>query len=165
MDRPVCLPRKKLGNIMQRKKVLIVIGSESDREVMNKTAEVLSDFGIGYKIIVSSAHRNPEKTRKLAKGAERKGIKVIIAGAGMAAHLPGVIAAHTKLPVIGVPLSSLPFKGMDSFYSILQMPAGVPVATMSVGTAGAKNAGILAAQMLALSDDKLKKRLKKVGSR
>ena len=150
---------------MQKKQVLIVMGSESDREVMNKTAEVLSDFGIGFEMVVSSAHRNPEKTRKLAKEAEGKGVKVIIAGAGMAAHLPGVIAAHTKLPVIGVPLFSVPFKGMDSFYSILQMPAGVPVATMSVGKAGAKNAGILAAQMLALSDDKLRKKLKKVGSR
>ena len=150
---------------MKKNQVLIVIGSESDREVMNKTAEVLSNFGIGYDILVSSAHRNPEKTRKLAKEAERKGVKVIIAGAGMAAHLPGVIAAHTKLPVIGVPLSSLPFKGMDSFFSILQMPAGVPVATMSVGNAGAKNAGILAAEILALSDDKLRKMLKKVGSK
>jgi 5-(carboxyamino)imidazole ribonucleotide mutase len=150
---------------MQKKQVLIVMGSESDREVMNKTAEVLSDFGIGFEMVVSSAHRNPEKTRKLAKEAERKGIKVIIAGAGMAAHLPGVIAAHTKLPVIGVPLSSLPFKGTDSFFSILQMPSGVPVATMSVGNAGAKNAAILAAQILALSDDKIKKKLKKVGRR
>jgi len=150
---------------MKKKQVLIVMGSESDREVMNKAAEVLSDFGIGFEMVVSSAHRNPEKTRKLAKEAERKGIKVIISGAGMAAHLPGVIAAHTKLPVIGVPLFSLPLKGMDSFFSILQMPSGVPVATMSVGSAGAKNAGILAAQILALSDDKLKKRLKKVGSR
>jgi len=141
------------------------MGSESDREVMNKTAEGLSDFGIGYEILVSSAHRNPEKTRKLAKEAEKKGIKVIIAGAGMAAHLPGVIAAHTKLPVIGVPLPSLPFKGVDSFFSILQMPSGVPVATMSVGKAGAKNAAILAAQILALSDDRIKKKLKKVGSR
>jgi len=150
---------------MKKKQVLIVMGSESDREVMNKTAEVLSSFGIGYEIVVSSAHRNPEKTRKLAKEAEGKGIKVIIAGAGMAAHLPGVIAAHTKLPVIGVPLPSLPFKGMDSFFSILQMPSGVPVATMSVGNTGAKNAAILAAQILALSDDKLRKKLKKVGSR
>ena len=150
---------------MKKNQVLIVMGSESDREVMNETAEVLSNFGIGYEIIVSSAHRNPEKTRKLAKEAEKKGINVIIAGAGMAAHLPGVIAAHTKLPVIGVPLPSLPFKGMDSFFSILQMPSGVPVATMSVGSSGAKNAGILAAEILALSDDKLRKKLKKVGSR
>ncbi|MCJ7458570.1 MAG: 5-(carboxyamino)imidazole ribonucleotide mutase [candidate division Zixibacteria bacterium] len=150
---------------MKKNQVLIVMGSESDREVMNKTAEVLSDFGIGYEIVVSSAHRNPERTRKLAKEAEKKGINVIIAGAGMAAHLPGVIAAHTKLPVIGVPLPSLPFKGMDSFFSILQMPSGVPVATMSVGSSGAKNAGILAAEILALSDDKLRKKLKKVGSR
>ena len=145
---------------MKKNEVLIVMGSESDREVMNKTAEVLADFGIGFEMVVSSAHRNPEKTRKLAKEAERKGIKVIIAGAGMAAHLPGVIAAHTKLPVIGVPLSSLPFKGVDSFFSILQMPSGVPVATMSVGNSGAKNAGILAAEILALLDDKVKEKLK-----
>jgi phosphoribosylaminoimidazole carboxylase PurE protein len=145
---------------MQKKRVLIVIGSESDREVMNKTAEVLADFGIGFEMVVSSAHRNPEKTRKLALEAEKKGIKVIIAGAGMAAHLPGVIASYTRLPVIGVPLPALPFKGMDSFFSILQMPSGVPVATMSVGKAGAKNAAILAAEILALSDDKIEKRLK-----
>ncbi|MDH4222536.1 MAG: 5-(carboxyamino)imidazole ribonucleotide mutase [candidate division Zixibacteria bacterium] len=145
---------------MKKNKVLIVIGSESDREMMNKTAEVLTDFDIDFEMVVSSAHRNPEKTRNLALKAEKKGIKVIIAGAGMAAHLPGVIASHTKLPVIGVPLPSLPFKGIDSFFSILQMPSGVPVATMSVGSAGAKNAAILAAEILALSDDKIKKRLK-----
>lgn len=146
---------------MKKNQVLIVMGSESDREVMSKAAEVLSDFGIGFEMVVSSAHRDPEKTRRLAREAEKKGIKVIIAGAGMAAHLPGVIAAHTKLPVIGVPLSSHPFKGMESFFSILQMPSGVPVATMSVGNAGAKNAAILAAQILALSDDKIRKKLKK----
>lgn len=145
---------------MKKNKVLIVMGSESDKEIMNKTAEVLSDFGISYEMVVSSAHRNPEKTRKLAKEAERKGFKVIIAGAGMAAHLPGVMAAHSKLPVIGIPLPSLPLKGMDSFFSILQMPSGVPVATMSVGVPGAKNAAILTARILALSDDKIKKRLK-----
>lgn len=136
------------------------MGSVSDREVMNKTAEVLTGFGIGFEMIVCSAHRNPEKTRKLAKEAERKGFKVIIAGAGMAAHLPGVMAAHSKLPVIGIPLPSAPFKGLDSFFSILQMPSGVPVATMSVGIPGAKNAAIFAAKILALSDEKLKKRLK-----
>lgn len=101
---------------MKRKQVLIVMGSESDREVMNRAAEVLSDFGIGYEMVVSSAHRSPGRTRKLAREAEKKGIKVIIAGAGMAAHLPGVMASHTKLPVIGVPLPSLPFKGIDSFF-------------------------------------------------
>lgn len=145
---------------MKKKKVLIVMGSESDRGVMNKTAEALTSFGIGFEIVVSSAHRNPERTRKLAMQAEKKGIKVIIAGAGMAAHLPGVMAAHSKLPVIGVPIPSAPFKGVDSFFSILQMPAGVPVATMSVGTAGAKNAAVLAAEILALSDKKLKRKLK-----
>ncbi len=145
---------------MKKNKVLIVMGSDSDREVMNKTAEALTDFGIGFEMVISSAHRNPEKTRKLAKEAERKGFKVIIAGAGMAAHLPGVMAAYSKLPVIGIPLLSAPFKGLDSFFSILQMPSGVPVATMSVGIPGAKNAAIFAAEILALSDEKLKKRLK-----
>ena len=146
---------------MKKIKVLIVMGSESDKEIMNKTAEVLSDFCISYEMVVSSAHRNPEKTRKLAKEAERKGFKVIIAGAGMAAHLPGVMAAHSKLPVIGVPLPSAPFKGMDSFFSILQMPSGVPVATMSVGIPGAKNAGILAGEILVLLDKNIKKKLER----
>jgi len=146
---------------MKKNKVLIVMGSESDKEVMSKTAEVLTDFGIGFEIFVSSAHRHPERTRKLALEAERKGIKVIIAGAGMAAHLPGFMAAHSKLPVIGVPLPSASFKGMDSFFSILQMPSGVPVATMSVGVPGAKNAGILAGEILGLSDKNIKKKLER----
>jgi len=146
---------------MEKPKVLIIAGSQSDLKVMEKTAEVLAQFNISHKIEVSSAHRNPERTRKLAQNAERKGVKVIIAGAGMAAHLPGVIASYTNLPVIGVPLNASSLSGMDSLFSIVQMPSGVPVATMAIGEAGAKNAAILAIQILALSDEKLKKRLEK----
>jgi phosphoribosylaminoimidazole carboxylase PurE protein len=146
---------------MEKPKVLIIAGSQSDLKVMKKTAEILAQFNISHKIEVSSAHRNPEKTKSLAKSAEKKGIKVIIAGAGMAAHLPGVIASHTNLPVIGVPLNASPLSGIESLFSIVQMPSGVPVATMAIGEAGAKNAAILAIQILALSDEKLKKRLEK----
>lgn len=146
---------------MEKPKVLIIAGSQSDLKVMKKTAEVLAQFSISHEIEVSSAHRNPEKTKSLARSAEKKGIKVIIAGAGMAAHLPGVIASHTNLPVIGVPLNVSPLSGIDSLFSMVQMPSGVPVATMAIGEAGAKNAAILAIQILALSDEKLKKRLEK----
>ena len=146
---------------MIKPKVLIIIGSKSDEQVMSETTKILEDFDITYEMVVSSAHRDPERTKRLAQSAEKKGVKIIICGAGMAAHLPGVVASWTNLPVIGVPLPSLPFKGMDSFFSILQMPSGVPVATMSVGVAGAKNAAILAAQILALSDDRIRKQLKK----
>jgi phosphoribosylaminoimidazole carboxylase PurE protein len=137
-------------------KVLIIIGSKSDKQVMSETAKLLKDFNIPFELVVCSAHRSPQRTKRLAQSAEKKGVKIIICGAGMAAHLPGVVASWTNLPVIGVPLPSLPFKGMDSFFSVLQMPSGVPVATMSVGVAGAKNAAILAAKILALSDKKLK---------
>ena len=146
---------------MQNSRVLVVAGSKSDQQVISGTIELLKKFKIPYKMETCSAHRNPEKTKILAKSAEKKGIKVIIAAAGMAAHLPGVIASHTTLPVIGVPLNASPLSGLDSLFSIVQMPSGVPVATMSVGEAGAKNAAILAIQILALSDQKLKKRLKK----
>ncbi len=137
-------------------KVLIVMGSKKDQEVMLKTAETLQKFGISFRMEISSAHRNPDKTRKLAQEAEKKGIKVIIAGAGMAAHLPGVIASFTTLPVIGVPLNVSALAGVDSLFSIVQMPAGIPVATMAIGEAGAKNAAIFTVEILALSDDKLK---------
>jgi phosphoribosylaminoimidazole carboxylase PurE protein len=142
-------------------KVLIIIGSKSDEQVMSETTKLLKDFDIPFELVVSSAHRNPEKTKRLAQSAEKKGMKIIICGAGMAAHLPGVVASWTNLPVIGVPIQTSAFKGIDSLLSILQMPSGVPVATMSVGVPGAKNAAILAAQILALSDDKIKKKLKK----
>jgi phosphoribosylaminoimidazole carboxylase PurE protein len=142
-------------------RVLVVMGSKNDQEVMLKGAETLQKLGIPYQVEICSAHRNPERTKELARNAEQKGIKVIIAGAGMAAHLPGVIASHTNLPVIGVPLEASPLCGVDALFSIVQMPSGVPVAAMAIGEAGAKNAAILAAQILAVSDDKLKKSLDK----
>jgi phosphoribosylaminoimidazole carboxylase PurE protein len=146
---------------MPKPKILIVIGSKSDQSIMSKGMEILDEFKISCQMEICSAHRNPEKIKILAKSAEKEGVKVIIAGAGMSAHLPGVIASHTTLPVIGVPLNVSPLSGIDSLFSIVQMPPGVPVATMAVGEAGAKNAAILAIQILALSDEKLKKRLEK----
>ncbi len=137
----------------------VVMGSESDREVMKLTGQMLTRFGIEHEVIVSSAHRSPAKTREYARSAARRGIKVIIAGAGMSAHLPGALASETTLPVIGVPLSSSALSGVDSLHSIVQMPTGVPVATMAIGPAGAKNAAILAAQILALHDERIGKRL------
>jgi phosphoribosylaminoimidazole carboxylase PurE protein len=153
---------------MSPPKVLILIGSKRDQEVMLKGAKFLEDLNVPYQMEISSAHRNPEKTKRLAQEAEKTGVKVIIAGAGMAAHLPGVIASHTTLPVIGVPLSASSLSGLDSLLSMVQMPSGIPVATMAIGEAGAKNAAILAVQILALSDEKLKSKLdefKKKGSK
>jgi phosphoribosylaminoimidazole carboxylase PurE protein len=144
---------------MSAPKVLIMIGSARDQEVMLKGAKLLEDFDVSYRMEVSSAHRNPDETRRLAQEAEKEGVKIIIAGAGMAAHLPGVIASHTTLPVIGVPLSASSLLGMDSLLSMVQMPSGIPVATVAIGEAGAKNAAILAIQILALSDEKLKSKL------
>ncbi len=146
---------------MPNSKILMVMGSRSDQPVMSKGTEILKKFKIPYQVEIASAHRNPEKTRSLAKLAETKGIRVIIAGAGMAAHLPGVIASYTNLPVIGVPLNASSLSGMDSLFSIVQMPFGVPVATVSIGEVGAKNAAILAVQILALSDQRLKKKLER----
>jgi len=146
---------------MSKPKILILTGSKNDEESLRPTCEILDQFGIAYDLIVSSAHRNPDRTRKLAKEAEPRGIKVIIAAAGMAAHLAGVIASLTTLPVIGVPLGNSYFKGIDSFLATLQMPTGTPVATVAVGSHGAKNAALLAVQILALSDGNLKKRLKR----
>jgi len=139
--------------------VAVLMGSESDRTIMEKTAEVLEKYGIEYEMLVTSAHRTPEKTREYARTAEGRGIKVIIAGAGAAAHLPGAVAAHTRLPVIGVPLAGTSLGGLDALLSIAQMPKGVPVATMAIGEAGARNAAILAAQILAISDVAIAKRL------
>ncbi len=132
--------------------VSIVMGSDSDLEIMNETAKALDDFGIPYEIDVTSAHRSPARTMEFARTAASRGVKVIIAGAGGAAHLAGVIAAETTLPVIGVPISSTSLNGMDSLLSIVQMPAGIPVATVAIGKAGATNAGILAAQIIGLSN-------------
>ena len=138
----------------------IIIGSESDRYVMEDSARTLEDLGIRYEFTVSSAHRNPEQTRVYAREAARRGFQVIIAGAGGAAHLAGVLATETTLPVIAVPMDTSPLHGLDSFLSTFQMPSGVPVATMGIGRSGAKNAAILAAEILALSDSELEKRLR-----
>ncbi len=144
-------------------KVGIVMGSDSDLQVMNKAADVLDELSIEYEMNIISAHREPDVFFKWAKEAEEKGIKVIIAGAGMAAHLPGMCAALFPLPVIGVPLYSKSLSGKDALYSILQMPPGIPVATVAID--GAKNAGILAAKILAVSDEELGKKLKDYSER
>lgn len=131
------------------------MGSISDWSTMKHTCEVLDDLGIAYEKEIISAHRTPEDMFRYADEARDKGLKVIIAGAGGAAHLPGMAAAKTTLPVIGVPVESKALKGMDSLLSIVQMPGGVPVATVAIGTAGAKNAGLLAAEILGAFDDEL----------
>jgi 5-(carboxyamino)imidazole ribonucleotide mutase len=138
--------------------VSILMGSTSDLPVMEKAAEILNDFRIPFEMNALSAHRTPEEVEKFAKNAESRGIKVIIAAAGMAAHLPGVIAAMTPLPVIGVPIKAS-LEGLDSIFSILQMPPGIPVAT--VGVNAAQNAGILAAQIIATSNDEIMKEVVK----
>ena len=140
-------------------KVAIVMGSDSDLPVMQKAAERLKKFKIEFDMTVASAHRSPDRTRSLIKEFENKGVQVIIAGAGGAAHLAGVIAAETILPVIGVPINSSPLQGFDALLATVQMPGGIPVATMAVGEAGAKNAAVLAAQILALSDKEINNRL------
>lgn len=140
-------------------KVAILMGSKSDEDVMKRCAECLKHFGVSYDMKVLSAHRQPAETAEFAKHAAESGYDVIIAAAGMAAHLPGVVAALTTLPVIGVPLSSSELRGLDSLLSIVQMPAGIPVATVAIGGAGAENAGVLAAEILALKDDKIKNKL------
>ena len=139
--------------------VAIIMGSRSDWPTMRAAAEVLDELGAPYEAKVVSAHRTPERLYSFAKGAKAAGFKVIIAGAGGAAHLPGMAASMTELPVLGVPVQSRALKGMDSLLSIVQMPAGIPVATLAIGEAGAANAGILAAQILALSDEALAGRL------
>ncbi len=151
--------RKALKRLDESPKVGIVMGSDSDLEVMEKAAAVLKKFGITFEMTVASAHRSPERAAGFASSAAKRGIKVIIAGAGHAAHLAGALAAHTSLPVIGVPIDSSVLKGFDSLLSTVQMPPGIPVATVSIGKPGAKNAGILAAQILALSDTELAKEL------
>jgi 5-(carboxyamino)imidazole ribonucleotide mutase len=132
--------------------VSIVMGSDSDLEVMNEAAKALDQFGIAYEIDIISAHRSPQRTSQFSRAAAGRGIKVIIAGAGGAAHLAGVIAAETNLPVIAVPIASTPLNGLDSLLAMVQMPAGIPVATVAIGKPGATNAGILAAQIIALAD-------------
>jgi phosphoribosylaminoimidazole carboxylase PurE protein len=143
---------------MSKPLVSIVMGSDSDLEIMREAAKALEEFGIAYEIDVTSAHRSPARTSQFAAEAADRGIRVIIAGAGGAAHLAGVIAAHTSLPVIGVPITSV-LNGLDSLLATVQMPAGIPVATVAIGKAGATNAGILAAQILALSNPELTRKM------
>ena len=139
--------------------VSIVMGSDSDLEIMREAGKALEGFGIAYEMDVTSAHRSPDRTAEYARQAAGRGVRVIIAGAGGAAHLAGVIAAHTSLPVIGVPIPSTSLNGMDSLLATVQMPAGIPVATVAIGKPGATNAGILAAQILAVGDAELTKKM------
>lgn len=137
----------------------VIMGSKSDYETMRAAVDVLRDFQVPHEVQIVSAHRTPDRLYEYAKTAHARGVKVIIAGAGGAAHLPGMTAAMTPLPVIGVPVQSKALQGLDSLLSIVQMPAGIPVATVAIGTAGAKNAGLLAISILGLSDSELLQRL------
>lgn len=143
----------------EKKPVLILIGSDSDLPIVQSCMDHLEKFGIGYEIEVTSAHRSPERTRNIVKNSQNKGALIIIAAAGAAAHLAGVIASETLLPVIGIPINSSPLNGMDALYSTVQMPAGIPVATMAIGSAGAVNAAVFAARILALSDKDVERKL------
>ncbi len=145
---------------MAKPLVGILMGSDSDLPVMQEAAAMLREFGIEFEMTVASAHRTPKKVLEYSQNAERRGLKAIIAGAGWAAHLAGVVASQTTLPVIGVPIDSSSLKGIDALLSTVQMPGGIPVATMSLGKAGAKNAGIFAAQIIAASDVKVANRIK-----
>lgn len=138
----------------------VIMGSSSDWETMSHAADILSEFGVDYECKIVSAHRTPDLMTEYAKEAERRGIEVIIAGAGGAAHLPGMTAANTLLPVLGVPVESAVMKGIDSLYSIVQMPGGIPVGTLAIGKAGAKNAGLLAVSILANSRPALREKLR-----
>jgi len=146
---------------MENPLVGIIMGSDSDLPTMREAAEVLDEFGIPYEMTILSAHRTPNKMYEYASRAKERGLEVIIAGAGGAAHLPGMTAANTLLPVIGVPIETGTFGGVDSLYSIVSMPAGVPVATMAIGKEGARNAGILAARILGIKYPEIQERLKK----
>ena len=140
-------------------RVAIIMGSQSDWPTMKKAAEVLDELGVDYDARIVSAHRTPDRLWEFGKGAVATGLQVIIAGAGGAAHLPGMVASKTRVPVIGVPIQTRALNGVDSLYSIVQMPKGYPVATMAIGEAGAANAGLMAAQILALTDAELAGRL------
>jgi 5-(carboxyamino)imidazole ribonucleotide mutase len=150
-----------LDAIMSRIRPLvgIIMGSQSDWPTMQHAADILTELNVAFETKIVSAHRTPDRLYSYAKGAKEAGLKVIIAGAGGAAHLPGMTASMTMLPVLGVPVESKALKGQDSLYSIVQMPAGVPVGTLAIGEAGAKNAGLFAAEILALSDPALADRL------
>ena len=143
----------------------VVMGSKSDSEVMQAALDVLTSLGIEHEVNIISAHRNPEKAREYAQSARERGIEVIIAAAGMAAHLPGVLASWTILPVIGVPMASGELKGVDALYSIVQMPAGIPVACMAIGSSGAKNAAYLAAEIIGLKHDTIRRTYEKYRSK
>ena len=145
-------------------KVGILMGSDSDLEVMREAAKRLESFGIGYEIRIMSAHRTPDKAAAYASSARKRGLEAIICGAGAAAHLAGAIAANTTLPVIGVPIDSSSLKGLDALLATVQMPAGIPVATMAIGKAGAANAGIFAAQIIAAKDAEIAAKLAKAKS-
>lgn len=140
---------------MKKTFVSIIMGSDSDLALMNEARKILDEYGVGNEMKILSAHRSPEEARRFSKSARSRGIKVIIAGAGGAAHLAGVVASHTTLPVIGVPIETKELKGIDSLFSTVQMPSGVPVATVTIGKSGAKNAAILALEILSLGDKKL----------
>ena len=140
----------------------ILMGSESDREVMKYTSDILKDLDITFEVNVMSAHRTPEKVKEYSSTASERGLKVLIAGAGLAAHLAGAVAAHTILPVIGVPLAAGPLNGMDSLLSTVQMPKGIPVATVAIGSHGARNAAYLAAQIIALEDESIASKLREL---
>ena len=146
---------------MSKPLVGILMGSDSDFSIMEEASKVLDKFAVNHEVIVSSAHRSPERTRKYVVGASKRGIKILIAGAGAAAHLAGVVAAETTLPVIGVPIGSSSLSGLDALLSTTQMPGGIAVAGMAIGKAGAKNAGVLAIQILALNDKNLHQKLLK----
>ncbi len=140
-------------------RVLIMMGSSSDLDAMRPCVEVLDEFDVANEVVVASAHRTPHKVEQLAREAEGRGIRVIICAAGMSAHLAGVVAAYTILPVIGVPMESASLRGLDALYSIVQMPGGIPVACMGIGSHGGKNAAYQAIQILALHDEALRERL------
>lgn len=137
----------------------ILMGSDSDLPVMEEASKILSEFGVPNELVISSAHRTPEDTHQYAKTARERGLKILIAGAGHAAHLAGVLAANTILPVIGVPIDSSALKGLDALLATVQMPGAIPVATMAIGKSGARNAGLLAIEILALSDSSLQEKL------
>ena len=137
---------------MNKRQVVILMGSDSDASVMQAAADVLTKFGVGYMMTVASAHRSPDRVKRLIDEAHAGGVGVFIVGAGAAAHLAGVIAAHSSIPVVGVPIDSTALKGMDALLATVQMPPGVPVATMAIGKAGATNAAVLAVQILATGD-------------
>ena len=146
---------------MSKIQVGLIMGSQSDWSTMKEAADILSELNITYEKKIVSAHRTPDRLWTYGESAEQRGLKVIIAGAGGAAHLPGMIASKTNLPVVGVPVTTSSLNGIDSLYSILQMPRGYPVATMAIGAQGAKNGGLLAAQIISLSDPKLNESLSK----